>query len=77
MDLDPKGANNQLKEAIEPAISRGAADDDKTGQTTGHETVRAVRDTYGMRRVGGGSVWGWQDGGWVRRLVRGCQDVFV
>ena len=32
MDLDPKGANNQLKEAIEPAISRGPTDDDRTGQ---------------------------------------------
>ena len=35
MDLDPKGANNQLKEAIEPAISRGPTDDDKTGQSNG------------------------------------------
>ncbi|KAF0295081.1 Cell division cycle protein 27 [Amphibalanus amphitrite] len=35
MDLDPKGANNQLKEAIEPAISRGPADDDKTAGEAG------------------------------------------
>ncbi|XP_037085740.1 cell division cycle protein 27 homolog [Pollicipes pollicipes] len=31
MDLDPKGANNQLKEAIEPALSRLPSDEDKTG----------------------------------------------
>ena len=28
MDLDPKGANNQLKEAIDPAINRFPALDD-------------------------------------------------
>lgn len=28
MDLDPKGANNQFKEAIDPAINRFPSDDD-------------------------------------------------
>jgi len=34
MDLDPKGANNQLKDAIEPALSR-LPSDDKSGGDAG------------------------------------------
>ncbi|XP_076039509.1 cell division cycle protein 27 [Oratosquilla oratoria] len=38
MDLDPKGANNQFKEAIDPAINRFPADDDDTTNNNPNDT---------------------------------------
>nr|XP_053630046.1 cell division cycle protein 27 homolog isoform X1 [Cherax quadricarinatus] len=37
MDLDPKGANNQFKEAIDPAINRFPVDDDDTTNNNPHD----------------------------------------
>ncbi|XP_064121754.1 cell division cycle protein 27 homolog [Macrobrachium nipponense] len=37
LDLDPKGANNPLKEAIDPAINRFPVDDDDTTNNNPHD----------------------------------------
>ncbi|XP_037804473.1 cell division cycle protein 27 homolog isoform X2 [Penaeus monodon] len=37
MDLDPKGANNQFKEAIDPAINRFPVDDEDTTNNNPHD----------------------------------------
>lgn len=43
MDLDPKGANNQFKEAIDPAINRFPSDDDDdTTNNNPHDTGMSV-----------------------------------
>ena len=45
MDLDPKGANNQFKEAIDPAINRFPVDDDDTTNNNPHDNGESAANT--------------------------------
>ena len=50
MDLDPKGANNQFEEAIDPAINRFPVtddDEDVTGATDAGDEDQERREPHG------------------------------